>query len=253
MSYNAINLFSEIEKNKGFTENEIKTAEYRLGVTLPKDLRLFYKTQGKNIAFKTQTGIIEPQHLNLDKNGWLVFWAEDVGVCFWAINKNEFENNKQNIYIRHDGYEFEKEAENLSDFLVIRAAGDCSDYIYPYRIQGEQITNNDENKIELLLGEPKSDVSTTHHFHVKLFWKTSNFVVRTIKYSNNRGFKIVVYSKRKKEISDLKDLFPHINWIITENKISIMQKHIKRIENSELEKYNQNSDSINNFDHDLPF
>ena len=86
MAYEPINLFSEIEKNKGFSEEEISKAENRLGFKLPKELRLFYKTQGRNVAFKTQTGIVDPKYLELDKNGWLIFWAEEVGVCFWAIN-----------------------------------------------------------------------------------------------------------------------------------------------------------------------
>jgi len=248
------NIFSEVEKGKGFSLEEVEKAENRLGIKLPEELRNFYLTQGRNIALKGQTGVIEPEHLRIEKNLWLLFWAEDVGVCYWAIKMNDLTKKEQPIYIRHDGYEFIREANNLVDFLIVRAAGDFSNCIYAYRMYGD-IINEDEKILESLFGMPKSDANTKPYFHVKLYWISSNFVVRTVKYSNNRGFKMVVYSKSKNNFSGFHNAFSHKDWTIIEDKTLRTRKNIEEIENpkNEKEDFKLNDDNLENYDFDLPF
>ncbi len=240
------NLFSEIEEDKGFSAVKLQNAEIRLGIKFPEQFRHFYLTQGRNAILNQHLKVKEPQHLEITQDEWVEFYVEQQGVCEWAININDFAKKEQAIYIKHDGCEFEKEAKNLFDFLIIRAAGDYSKHVYPYIIYGDEITDFDEVKIKKILGEPKSDVNTTQYFHVKLFWIKPEFVVRTVKYSNDRGFVIVVYSKEKKEILEFINFISSVGWVV--KKGEILKKEIALIKRK-----NQTTFNTTNTDDDLPF
>ena len=71
--------------------------------------------------------------------------------------------------------------------------------------------------------------------------ENSNFIIKTVKYSNNRGFKIIAFSKSKKIIFDFQKIFSDKNWKMIKDKTLLMQKHIENIENPITEREQSNS------------
>lgn len=201
-------LFSFGEEEKGFTEQEIVEAEERLGIRLPEDLRVFYLTQVKNTLINSCHYFAPPHQLYIDQSDFLVFYGENQGI--WAIAYNLKDDH---IYINFEQMGYEKEAENLKDFFIIRAACDYGQYIYPIRLFADHISAKDLELLKQNLPSLKSKITPPHYYHKSIFWDNEDEVVQIIQYApQNWNGKILVYvlSRKKDTIDKIKQL--DINW-----------------------------------------
>ena len=77
-------LFGEPNEADKVPVAELDDAEQRLGVKLPRALRGYYQLYGRNWVNGVQDCLRQPSELEL-RDGALVFFDENQGVCFWGI------------------------------------------------------------------------------------------------------------------------------------------------------------------------
>ena len=100
MSFKIIkDLIKVEEKNYGNSDEQIKSVEYKLGITLPIGLKKYYKEFGNH---KDEIQIFDDIHhledLEFDKEEFLIFFRDcQTGVRF-GIPKEELKNPSPNVY-----------------------------------------------------------------------------------------------------------------------------------------------------------
>ena len=177
-------LFSGGEEDVGYSEEEVIAAEKRLGIGLPEPIRNFYLTQVRNRLINSCHGFDRPEHLHIDDDQWLLFYGENQGIWGSAIDLQESEDLK--VYINYEQQVYEEEAKSFRDFLIVRAACDYGNYIYPYRMKADNLSPEDIAIIAGKLGEPQSEIRPpNYNFRRRLFWQNEEEVVRILEFENN--------------------------------------------------------------------
>ncbi|MDR1284610.1 MAG: SMI1/KNR4 family protein [Campylobacteraceae bacterium] len=94
-----------ISKDYGYSENEIIEAENNLGIKFPKILREYYLIFGKNKTINESFNRL----LNIngeigftDDSNYLVFYEENQGAVYWAVDKKDMGNNNPKVYGNYD-------------------------------------------------------------------------------------------------------------------------------------------------------
>jgi hypothetical protein len=108
----------------GFNELEIEKAEKRLNIILPKSLRQYYLSLGKNKAInETFNHLLLPDQIDFTDDKYLIFYEENQAVVLWGIYEKDFSSNNPKIYGSYDNERSEwfLDSENTEDFLLSMA------------------------------------------------------------------------------------------------------------------------------------
>jgi hypothetical protein len=111
----------------GISENEIILMENNLKIKLPKILREYYLTLGNNKNINNSFNrLFEPKEISFTEDGnYLVFYEENQGVVYWAINKNDMENENPRVYGNYDPDDLTQDwfidSETTDNFLLSMA------------------------------------------------------------------------------------------------------------------------------------
>jgi hypothetical protein len=111
----------------GISENEIIAIENNLKIKLPKILREYYLKLGKNkIINNSFNRLLEPKEIGFTENNkYLVFYEGNQGVVYWALNKNDVENEDPKVYASYDPNDLTQEwfmdSETTENFLLSMA------------------------------------------------------------------------------------------------------------------------------------
>jgi hypothetical protein len=149
--------------NYGIDENEIISIENELKIKLPKILREYYSTLGKNkIVNNSFNRLFEPKEISFakDKN-YLVFYEENQGVVYWAINRNDIGNENAKVYGNYDPEDLTQDwfidSETIDNFLLSMAYWNgaleglnfSANYSNDNGIEGNIIKNIEDNFTEI--------------------------------------------------------------------------------------------------------
>lgn len=252
-------LFSKNEEDIGFSEKEILEAEKRLGINLPNSIKNIYLYQVRNRLINSCHNFSRPEHLIVRDSEWLVFYIENQGIWTCAMNLKDLK-----VYINYEGQGYEEVASSLEDFLIVLAACDYSNYIYPYRIIADNISQKDLDIIASELGKPKSRITPPNYFFERrLYWDNEDEIVGISEWKNN------IYNGRKsifiQAFSDTNferyyKMNENVEWkVLSQNKLKAKRGFTSYIEHREESYKNEMvSDSEikevrENDDFDLPF
>jgi len=245
----------ESHKKNGFLEHEILEAEKRLKIKFPKVFKLMYLEYGRNKLINSCHYFKKPIHLKFYNSDWLEFYIENQGVCFWAINKKDFNKKNLKVYVKLEGIGYIEEAQTLDDFLIIRSL-DYAHLLFPFRIWSKETVTIHENKIYKRFGLPKSDLYVEGHFHRKIFWTSLDEII-CINHSSSGEMFILVFSKNANSISNFQELLPDVNWTVEPDRTSEKDDFVSFLEKEEKLSGSNNSsnksDDTLNEDFDLPF
>ena len=108
---------------------------------------------------------------------------------------------------------YEKEAENLKDFFIIRAACDYGQYIYPIRLFADHVTSKDLELLKQKLPSLRSEINPPHYYHRSIFWNNEDEIIQIIQYAPQHwNGKTVIYilSRQRDTIDKFKQI--DISW-----------------------------------------
>ncbi len=78
-------LYQPLSSGDGFSDDEVTSAEQRLGFRLPGLLREFYLLAGKRTDLNhAQDQLVHPNDLQIEDEK-LVFYVENQAVCIWGV------------------------------------------------------------------------------------------------------------------------------------------------------------------------
>ncbi|MDR1316604.1 MAG: hypothetical protein LBK13_06990, partial [Spirochaetales bacterium] len=100
-----IKILYNLSKDYGYNENEIIEAENKLSIKFPKKLREYYRVLGKNKTVNESFNKLLSINGEIgftDDNNYLVFYEENQGVVYWALDRNDLENNNPKVYGNYD-------------------------------------------------------------------------------------------------------------------------------------------------------
>jgi hypothetical protein len=113
--------------NYGIPENEIIAMENILKIKLPKILREYYLELGNNKSINNSFNrLLEPKEIGFtEDNKYLVFYEENQGVVYWAINKSDIGNEDPRVYASYYPNDLTQEwfidSETTENFLLSMA------------------------------------------------------------------------------------------------------------------------------------
>jgi hypothetical protein len=124
-----IKLLYNLPENNNYAipENEIIAMENNLKIKLPKILREYYLKLGNNKMINNSFNrLLEPKEVEFTENSkYLVFYEENQGVAYWAINRNDIENEDPKVYASYDPNDLIQEwfidSETVGNFLLTMA------------------------------------------------------------------------------------------------------------------------------------
>lgn len=222
-----LKLFSVTKKETGFDEEKITEAEKRLSIKLPTELRHFYISKVKNKLINSCHHFPKPQDLQLYKSKWLPIYSENQGICFWAVNIEDFSQKQIPIYINFEEQGFEKETNNFNDFLILRASSDYSSYVYPHSMSLLDAEEKDVNTILEEFTFSNSDIQPKNYPRKRFFWRDENEVASIFEWNkpNYNGRKIINVVSMKKDIFEkYKNLTSSEKWQLRNSLTS--RKHL---------------------------
>lgn len=231
-------LFSKNKEDIGFTKDEVRKAEERLSIKLPDSIKNVYLHQVRNRLINSCHYFSRPEHLIVRDSQWLVFYGENQGIWSCAMNLIDLK-----VYINYEGQGYEEEANSLEDFLIVRAACDYGNYIYPHSIIADNISQKDLDIITSKLGQPKSTIHPPNYsFKRRLYWENEEEVVRILEWENNtyNGRKsIFIQAFSDKGFERYYKMNKNVEWkVLSQNELTTKTDFTSYIE------YRENADEI---------
>lgn len=117
-------LYQPLSSGDGFSDDEVTSAEQRLGLRLPGLLREFYLLAGKRIDLNhAHNQLVHPNDLQLEDEK-LVFYEENQAACIWGVRAEDLEVADPPV-VRGDSmagfpqWVWEPHFERLSSFLLM--------------------------------------------------------------------------------------------------------------------------------------
>jgi hypothetical protein len=118
----------DLSQNDGYSENEIIEAENNLSIKFPRILREYYLILGKNktvnesfnrlLNINGETGFTEDTR-------YLVFYEENQGAVYWAIDQKDLGHNNPKVYGNYDpnngSDDWFTDSETMEGFLLSMA------------------------------------------------------------------------------------------------------------------------------------
>lgn len=115
-------LFEVYDNAYGYTEEELTVQESRLDIKLPAALRAYYAGLGKHKEMnQTQDRLILPEELHVDRNGRMVFYAENQFVAAWCVLLTDMELDNPPVYVSYDDEHWQEEGTTVGEFLISMA------------------------------------------------------------------------------------------------------------------------------------
>ncbi len=112
-------LFPKLQKRDGNSESELKTAEKRLGFTLPAELRAMYRLAGRRRDLHAaHDRLVSPNNL-ITVNKALVFYEEAERASAWAIPRKDVEQDDPPVVTAHNQppFAWAPDHDALSEFF----------------------------------------------------------------------------------------------------------------------------------------
>lgn len=111
-----------ITQNNGFSAEELSVLENNFG-KIPLFLYEYYTQLGKVEPLNcTQDTLLNPQKVCWCKNQeYLIFYVENQWACVWGIHRQDLSADNPPVYMSYDEIHWQKETENLADFLSAMA------------------------------------------------------------------------------------------------------------------------------------
>ncbi|NDV56532.1 hypothetical protein [Bacteroides sp. 519] len=110
-----------INQPNGYEKAEIEIIKNLFG-EIPQLLADYYAKLGKYSFNQAQDSLLTPDNiLNVTNPDYLIFYIENQGCCFWAINKNDLSNPDPPVYMSGNKINWEIESPTLSQFLYAMA------------------------------------------------------------------------------------------------------------------------------------
>lgn len=115
------------KKNYGFSETEILALEKKEGLTLPKILRNYYLTLGKNKAINFSFNrLLKPTNqAGFSNDKHFVFYEENQSVVFWGIKEQDLQLENPCVYGNYDAINLTEEwfidSPTIESFLLSMA------------------------------------------------------------------------------------------------------------------------------------
>ena len=247
------NKIFETNYPEGFSLKRISSAEERLHIKLPKQFKDLYLGFAKSKIINSCHYFKKPEHLKFLNSEWLEFYIENQGVCFWAINKKDFKEQNLKVYIKLETVGYIEEAQSINDFLIIRSL-DYAHLLFPYRMWCRDFSDFDERIVNEAFGKSKSNVQVNDNYRRTIYWKNEGEIV-CINSSKTWGVSIAINSKWEKSERKIRELFPHIKWVIEPNRTEERGECISILRDEHTENTVKRIDSKNenNEFNDLPF
>ncbi|WP_103070122.1 hypothetical protein [Aquimarina sediminis] len=115
---------TEIEHEFGYQMDELIEVETQLKVNIPKILKEYYLTLGKNECInKSHNRLLEPnKEIRLSDDGYLIFYEENQTVAYWGIKKEDLELENPPVwgnYGTNESPDWHLEAKTTEDFLLL--------------------------------------------------------------------------------------------------------------------------------------
>jgi hypothetical protein len=116
-------VYQPLSSGDGFSDDEVASAEQRLGFRLPRLLREFYLLAGRRRDINhAHNQLVHPNDLRVDDEN-LVFYVENQAACVWGVAAEDLDAADPPV-VRGDSlagvalWEWEPESEPLSSFLL---------------------------------------------------------------------------------------------------------------------------------------
>lgn len=116
-------LYKPLSSGDGFSDDEVTSAEQRLGFRLPRLLREFYLLAGRRRDLNhAHNQLVHPDDLRIEDEN-LVFYVENQGACIWGVVAEDLDVADPPV-ARGDSlagiahWAWEPESEPLSSFLL---------------------------------------------------------------------------------------------------------------------------------------
>jgi hypothetical protein len=116
-------LYQPLSSGDGFSDDEVTSAEQRLGFRLPGLLREFYLLAGKRTDLNhAQDQLVHPNDLQIEDEK-LVFYVENQAVCIWGVRATDLDVSDPPV-VRGDSmgssqWVWEPHFERFSSFLLM--------------------------------------------------------------------------------------------------------------------------------------
>lgn len=117
-------LYQPLSSGDGVSDDEVTSAEQRLGLRLPRLLREFYLLAGKRTDLNhASCQLVHPTALQIEEEK-LVFYVENQAVCVWGVRAEDLEVDDPPV-VRGDSvawsaqWEWEPQFERFSSFLLM--------------------------------------------------------------------------------------------------------------------------------------
>ena len=110
----------------GYQENELNTLEKSLKITLPKKLKNYYLTLGKNKEINSSHNrLLNPSNeIGFSSDRYLLFYEENQAVVSWGIKEEDLKLDNPAVwgnYGTNDNPDWHLEAKTTEDFLLLMA------------------------------------------------------------------------------------------------------------------------------------
>lgn len=120
--FEEIKTLFDIKEDNGFGTKEIALHQ-AVCEHIPQVLYDYYAWLGKIHPLNhTQDHLLTPDKLKMSKNkDHLIFYVENQYACVWGIRKEDLTANNPPVYMSFDENHWQKETQNLMDFLSAMA------------------------------------------------------------------------------------------------------------------------------------
>ncbi|MGH9341348.1 MAG: hypothetical protein ACRD1R_17570 [Acidobacteriota bacterium] len=109
-----------LKASDGYSEETVRRAEQRLGLSLPKALRDYYAYLGRNQTLSRMHNVLLPPHKLTSEDGYIVFMLEAQFVVSWAIRSDQADDDDPVVWqiVNCVPREVYSEELRFSDFIV---------------------------------------------------------------------------------------------------------------------------------------
>lgn len=123
---NRLYRLTKSEMNFGNSKNELLELEKRLKINLPKKLKEYYLTLGKNEAINfSHNRLLNPdKEIGFSNDRYLIFYEENQAVVYWGIKEKDLKLDNPPVwgnYGTNDSPDWHLEAQTVENFILLMA------------------------------------------------------------------------------------------------------------------------------------
>lgn len=204
---------SETTQN-GYEENELQELEQRLNILLPKVLRSYYLSLGKNEKINlSHNRLLGPNsEVFITDDGYLVIYEENQGVVYWGIKQTDLSLDNPPVYGNYNSsgetQDWHLETDTTEDFILLMA-------IYNGTLGGLKYNANSFDTIPVetvnFIKEKYSVIKEISFERQKIYTDDFNLVISISIDENQNGSGIFIGTENKNIFDSLLDTLS-VNW-----------------------------------------